>query len=208
MPIVDHARRLITCKLVYYGPGRAGKTTNLVHLHGSLPASQVGHFTSLSTRRDQTLFFDYMPVELGTVGAYRIRFQLYTFPGESQNRSVRELVLQGADGVVFVVDSQQDRLFQNEASLQDLHENLAASGISARELPFVFQYNKQDLEPNEILTTKSLSEALNFRGAPEFSASAIAGIGVFESLRSVGLQVLQRLGASHIVDGRQSGAAA
>lgn len=208
MPIVDHARRLITCKLVYYGTGRAGKTTNLNYLHGSLPASQVGHFTSLSKRRDQTLFFDYMPVELGTVGAYRIRFQLYTVPGDSHNRGTRALVLQGADGVVFVVDSQQDRLFQNEASLQDLHENLAAHGISARELPFAFQYNKQDLDPEEILTVNTLSESLNFRMAPEFSASAITGVGVFESLRSVGLQVLQRLGASHIVDGRQSGAAA
>lgn len=207
MPIVDHAKRVITCKLVYYGPGRAGKTTNLTYLHGALPASQVGHFTSLSTRRDQTLFFDYTPVELGTVGAHRVRFQLYTVPGDSENRSVRELVLQGADGVVFVVDSQQDHLFQNEASLQDLHRNLAEHGISARELPFVFQYNKQDLPPEELLSTPALSDALNFRGAPEFAAAAIAGVGVFESLRSVGLQVLQRLGASHAVDGRTSEAA-
>lgn len=208
MPIVDHAMRLITCKLVYYGPGRAGKTTNLSYLHASLPADQVGNFTSLTTRRDRTLFFDYMPVELGTVGAYRVGFQLYTVPGDTHNRSLRELVLQGADGVVFVVDSQRERLSDNLESLQDLHRNLAEHGISMRDLPFVFQYNKRDLPSEEILSTETLSDALNFRGAPEFSANARAGVGAFETLRSAGVQVLQRLGANQAIDAHHGEAAA
>ena len=101
MPIVDHATRLITCKLVYYGPGRSGKTTNLTYLHSALPGTQVGELTSLATRRDRRLFFDYLPVDLGTVGAYRVRFQLYTVPGQPYYRAIRQLVLQGADGIAF-----------------------------------------------------------------------------------------------------------
>ncbi|MEO7996855.1 MAG: GTPase domain-containing protein [Gemmatimonadaceae bacterium] len=200
MPIIDHAMRLITCKLVYYGPGRAGKTSNLSYLHASLPADQVGNFTSLATRRDRTLFFDYMPVELGEVGAYRVRFQLYTVPGTMHNRSLRELVLRDVDGVVFVVDSQRERLSDNLESLQDLHRNLVEHGISMRELPFVFQYNNRDWPADDILSAKALSDALNFRGAPEFSANAHTGDGVFETLRSIGVQVLQRIGANRAMD--------
>ena len=125
MPIVDHATRLITCKLVFYGPGRSGKTTNLTYLHAALPTGQVGSLTSLATRRDRTLFFDYLPVDLGTVGAYRVRFQLYTVPGQPYYRAIRQLVLQGADGVAFVADSQRHRWEENVESLQDLHANLA-----------------------------------------------------------------------------------
>jgi GTPase SAR1 family protein len=196
MPLVDHASGLITCKLVYCGPGRSGKTSNLSYLHSALPGEQVGELTSLATRRDRTLFFDYMPVDVGTVGAYSVRFQLYTVPGQPYYRAIRQLVLQGADGVAFVADSQRACLADNVQSLQDLHEALAAHGVSARSLPFVFQYNKQDLASELITTVTELSDSLNFRGAPEFAANAVRGDGVFDTLRSLGLQVLRRLGAT------------
>ena len=195
MPIVDHATRLITCKLVYYGPGRSGKTTNLTYLHTALPGEQVGSLTSLATRRDRTLFFDYLPVDLGTVGAYKVRFQLYTVPGQPYYRAIRQLVLQGADGVAFVADSQRHRWEDNIDSMQDLHANLAEHGIDARVLPMVIQYNKQDLPPSLAASVDELSVALNFRAIPEFSADAPHGTGVFDTLRSLGMRVLRRLGA-------------
>jgi signal recognition particle receptor subunit beta len=195
MPIVDHATRLITCKLVYYGPGRSGKTTNLTYLHSALPSGQVGALTSLATHRDRTLFFDYLPVDLGTVGAYRVRFQLYTVPGQPYYRAIRQLVLHGADGIAFVADSQRHRWDDNMESLQDLHGNLAEHGVDARTLPTVLQYNKQDLPESLAATVSELSDALNFRGVPEFSADALTGTGVFDTLRSLGMRVLRRLGA-------------
>lgn len=205
MPIVDHATRLITCKLVYYGPGRSGKTTNLSHLHSALPGDQVGNLTSLATRRDRTLFFDYMPVDLGSVGAYKVRFQLYTVPGQPYYRAIRQLVLQGADGVAFVADSQRHRWDDNIESLQDMHANLAEHGVDARSLPTVVQYNKQDLPESLVASVADLSSALNFRGGAEFAADALRGEGVFDTLRSLGVQVLRRLGAD---DGTPAGARA
>ena len=202
MPIVDHATKLITCKLVYYGPGRSGKTTNLTHLHGALPSGQVGELTSLATRRDRTLFFDYLPVDLGTVGAYRVRFQLYTVPGQPYYRAIRQLVLQGADGVAFVADSQRHRWDDNLESLQDMHANLAEHGVDVRDLPVVMQYNKQDLPPSLAASVAELSVALNFRAVPEFAADALHGLGVFDTLRSLGMRVLRRLGAD---DGTSAG---
>lgn len=195
MPIVDHATRLITCKLVYYGPGRSGKTTNLTCLHSALPKGQVGTLTSLATHRDRTLFFDYLPVDLGTVGEYRVRFQLYTVPGQPYYRAIRQLVLHGADGIAFVADSQRHRWDDNTESMQDLHANLAEHGVDARMLPMVMQYNKQDLPESLAATASELSDALNFRGVPEFSADALTGAGVFDTLRSLGMRVLRRLGA-------------
>jgi signal recognition particle receptor subunit beta len=195
MPIVDHATRLITCKLVYYGPGRSGKTTNLTYLHSALPSTQVGELTSLATRRDRTLFFDYLPIDLGTVGAYRVRFQLYTVPGQPYYRAIRQLVLQGADGIAFVADSQHHRWEDNLECLQDMHANLAEHGVDARDLPIVMQYNKQDLPASLAASVAELSVALNFRGVPEFAGDALHGPGVFDTLRSLGMRVLKRLGA-------------
>jgi mutual gliding-motility protein MglA len=195
MPIVDHATRLITCKLVYYGPGRSGKTTNLTYLHSALPGTQVGELTSLATRRDRTLFFDYLPIDLGTVGAYRVRFQLYTVPGQPYYRAIRQLVLQGADGIAFVADSQHHRWEDNLECLQDMHANLAEHGVDARDLPIVMQYNKQDLPASLAASVAELSVALNFRGVPEFAGDALHGPGVFDTLRSLGMRVLKRLGA-------------
>lgn len=195
MPIVDHATRLITCKLVYYGPGRSGKTTNLTYLHSALPTGQVGTLTSLATRRDRTLFFDYLPVDLGTVGAYHVRFQLYTVPGQPYYKAIRQLVLQGADGIAFVADSQRHRWDENIESLQDMHANLAEHGVDARALPIVMQYNKQDLPPSLVASVEELSGALNFRSVPEFGADATQGVGVFDTLRALGTSVMKRLGA-------------
>jgi signal recognition particle receptor subunit beta len=195
MPIVDHATRLITCKLVYYGPGRSGKTTNLTYLHSALPGAQVGALTSLSTRNDRTLFFDYLPVDLGTVGQYRVRFQLYTVPGQPYYAAIRQLVLQGADGIAFVADSQRHRWDDNLESLQDMHANLAQQGVDARTLPLVMQYNKQELPTSLAASVVELSAALNFRAVPECPADALSGAGVFETLRSLGTDVLRRLGA-------------
>jgi signal recognition particle receptor subunit beta len=202
MPIVDHATRLITCKLVYYGPGRSGKTTNLTYLHAALPSGQVGSLTSLATRRDRTLFFDYLPVDLGTIGAYQVRFQLYTVPGQPYYRAIRQLVLQGADGVAFVADSQRHRWDDNIESLQDMHANLAEHGVDARALPVVMQYNKQDLPLSLSASVADLSAALNFRAVPEFAADALSGTGVFATLRALGRTVLRRLGAE---DGTPAG---
>jgi len=202
MPIVDHATRLITCKLVYYGPGRSGKTTNLTYLHAALPSGQVGTLTSLATRRDRTLFFDYLPVDLGTVGAYQVRFQLYTVPGQPYYKAIRQLVLQGADGVAFVADSQRHRWDDNIESLQDMHANLAEHGVDARVLPVVMQYNKQDLPLSLSASVADLSAALNFRAVPEFAADALSGTGVFATLRALGRTVLRRLGAE---DGTPAG---
>ena len=196
MPLVNHATRVITCKLVYSGPGRSGKTSNLSYLHSLLPQEEVGELTSLATRRDRTLFFEYTPLQFGMVGAYKVRFQLYTVPGQPFYRAIKKVVLQGADGVVFVADSRRRCLEENLESLRDLHGNLADYGVSARDLPFVFQYNKQDILSEDVVSIEELSQALNFRAAPEFGANAAKGVGVFETLRSLTTQVLRRLGAT------------
>jgi GTPase SAR1 family protein len=193
MPLVNYTSREIACKIVYYGPGRSGKTTNLHHVYGRVPENRRGDMVSLATQTDRTLFFDYLPLDLGSISGFSTRFQLYTVPGQVYYQSTRKLVLQGADGVVFVADSQARQLQENIESLQDLHENLAEQEIDARELPIVLQYNKQDLPRDMLLTVEELDDALNFRGLPSFSADALHGPGVFETLRSVSELVLRRL---------------
>ena len=162
----------------------------------------MGSLTSLATRRDRTLFFDYLPVDLGTVGAYKVRFQLYTVPGQPYYKAIRQLVLQGADGVAFVADSQRHRWDDNIESLQDMHANLAEHGVDARALPIVLQYNKQDLPPSLATSVAELSAAINFRAVPEYAADALNGVGVFDTLRALGRTVLRRLGAE---DGTAAG---
>ena len=193
MPVVNYAAREITCKIVYYGPGRSGKTTNLQYIYGRVPDDRRGRMVSLATQTDRTLFFDFLPLDLGTISGFTTKFQLYTVPGQVYYATTRRLVLQGADGVVFVADSQAHQLDENIESLQDLHANLADQGIDARAMPLVLQYNKQDLPSDLILGTSLLSDALNFREVPEFSADALHGPGVFESLRSIAELVLKRL---------------
>jgi hypothetical protein len=193
MSLVNFAAREITCKLVYYGPGRSGKTTNLQYIHGRVPELRRGRMISLATQSDRTLFFDFLPLELGQISGFTTRFQLYTVPGQVYYNATRRLVLQGADGVVFVADSQARRFEDNVESFQNLQENLLDQGVDIRELPLVIQYNKQDLPPGLVLTPAELDDALNFRAVPSLSADALHGQGVFETLKQLSSLVLQRL---------------
>jgi hypothetical protein len=193
MPLVNFTAREITCKLVYYGPGRSGKTTNLQYIHCRVPEAKRGRMVSLATHGDRTLFFDFLPLDLGTISGFTTRFQLYTVPGQVYYAATRRLVLQGADGVVMVADSQARRFDENLESLKDLQNNLIDQGVDIRTFPLVFQYNKQDLPPELILAPGALDEALNFRGVPSFAADALRGTGVFETLRAATTLVLQRL---------------
>ena len=196
MSLVNYATREITCKIVYYGPGRSGKTTNLHYIYGQVPADRKGQMVSLATQTDRTLFFDFLPIDLGTISGFTTRFQLYTVPGQVYYQTTRKLVLQGADGVVFVADSQARQLDENIESMQDLHANLADHGVDARAIPLVIQYNERDLPGDLILPVATLGDALNFRGVPAFEADALHGAGVFETLRGISELVLRRLSAT------------
>ena len=193
MSLVNYATREITCKIVYYGPGRSGKTTNLHYIYGQVPSDRKGQMVSLATQTDRTLFFDFLPIDLGTISGFTTKFQLYTVPGQVYYQTTRKLVLQGADGVVFVADSQARQLAENIESMQDLHANLAEQGVDVRTMPLVLQYNKQDLPPELVTPVPDLDDALNFRGVPSFPCDALHGPGVFESLRGVSELVLRRL---------------
>src|SRR5450759_4733490 len=159
--LVNYATREITCKIVYYGPGRSGKTTNLHYIYGQVPTDRKGQMVSLATQTDRTLFFDFLPLDLGMISGCTTRFQLYTVPGQVYYQTTRRLVLQGADGVVFVADSQSRQLDENIESMQDLHANLAEHGIDARAIPLVIQYNKRDLPADLILPVSTLDDSLN-----------------------------------------------
>jgi signal recognition particle receptor subunit beta len=150
---------------------------------------------SLATQTDRTLFFDFLPIDLGTISGFTTRFQLYTVPGQVYYNATRRLVLQGADGVVFVADSQARQLDENIESLQNLQANLLDLGVDIRQLPVILQYNKQDLPRELILTPAELDDALNFRAVPSFAADALHGTGVFESLKGISELVLKRLSA-------------
>ena len=193
MSLINFTTREITCKIVYYGPGRSGKTTNLQYIYERVPGDRRGRMVSLATQTDRTLFFDFLPLELGTISGFTTRFQLYTVPGQVYYNATRKLVLLGADGVVFVADSQARQLDENIESLQNLQSNLLEQGVDVRELPMVFQYNKQGLPKELVLTEGELDEALNFRGLSSFGADALTGNGVFETLKSVSEHVLRRL---------------
>jgi small GTP-binding protein len=193
--IVNYATREITCKIVYYGPGRSGKTSNLHYIHAQVPGDRKGKMISLATQTDRTLFFDFLPLDLGSISGFTTKFQLYTVPGQVYYQATRKLVLQGADGVVFVADSQRRQLAESVESMQDLHANLAEHGLDARSVPLVIQYNKRDL-PSDLLTpVADLRDALNFREVPDFEADALHGPGVFETLRGISELVLRRLSA-------------
>ncbi|MCZ6917760.1 MAG: GTPase domain-containing protein [Gemmatimonadetes bacterium] len=193
MSLINFTTREITCKIVYYGPGRSGKTTNLQYVYDRVPGERRGRMVSLATQTDRTLFFDFLPLELGTISGFTTRFQLYTVPGQVYYDATRKLVLQGADGVVFVADSQARQLDENIESLQNLHANLLAQGVDVRTLPLVLQYNKQALPRELVLPAAELDDALNFRGVPSFPADALTGNGVFETLRAISELVLRRL---------------
>jgi signal recognition particle receptor subunit beta len=193
LSLVNFTTREITCKIVYYGPGRSGKTTNLHYIYGRVPESRRGRMVSLATQTDRTLFFDFLPIDLGQISGFTTRFQLYTVPGQVYYNATRRLVLQGADGVVFVADSQARQLDENLESLQNLQANLLDHSIDIRTMPLAYQYNKQDLPRELILQPVELDDALNFRGVPSFPADALHGNGVFETLKSITELVLRRL---------------
>ena len=193
MPLVHYAVREIVCKIVYYGPARSGKTTNLQWLHRALPEDRRSEMVSLATENDRTLFFDYLPLDLGQISGFQTRFQLYTVPGQVYYNATRKLVLRGADGVVFVADSEPSRQEENLESLRNLQDNLLDHGFDMREMPLAMQYNKQDLE--DAVPAEALDQTLNFRDVPAHPASAISGDGVVETLRSVSELVLRSVSA-------------
>ena len=191
MSLVNYSTREITCKIVYYGPGRSGKTSNLQYVHAFVPDERKGPMVSLATETDRTLFFDFLPLDLGTISGFRTRMQLYTVPGQVYYNATRRLVLRGADGVVFVADSQPEQWDENIESLRNLHENLLEEEIDLKTFPMVLQYNKRDLPG--VLPIAELDETLNFRNVPAFPAAAVSGEGVFDTLKSASKLVLQNL---------------
>lgn len=191
MSLVNYSTREITSKIVYYGPGRSGKTTNLQYIHGQVPEDRRGRMVSLATETDRTLFFDFLPLDLGTISGFQTRFQLYTVPGQVYYDATRKLVLQGADGVVFVADSQHAQRDENVESFRNLQVNLLEQGVDPRTIPIVLQYNKRDLP--DVLSTEAMDDLLNYRDLPRFEAQALAGTGVFDTLRGISSEVLKRL---------------
>jgi signal recognition particle receptor subunit beta len=191
MSLVNYSTREITCKIVYYGPGRSGKTTNLQYIHAFVPDERKGAMVSLATETDRTLFFDFLPLDLGSISGFRTRLQLYTVPGQVYYNATRKLVLRGADGVVFVADSQREQLDDNIESLRNLHETLVEQNLDVRDTPLVLQYNKRDLPG--VVPMDELDDALNFRGVPSFGAAAVSGEGVFDTLRGISEMVLRSL---------------
>src|SRR5579884_822591 len=183
MALVDVPGREIRAKIVYYGPGLGGKTTNLRYLYDRIPAEAKGRLVSIASGDERTLFFDFLPLDLGRLHGFAVRFQLYTVPGQNLYERTRRTVLSGADGAVFVADAQRDRLEDNAASLRELTENVAAQGKTLGDLPLVLQYNKMDLPA--ALPAAALDRQLNRIGAPRVEASAIAGQGVVETLRLI-----------------------
>jgi len=194
---INFALKEVNCKVVFYGPGMSGKTTNLEIVHQKAPEENKGELTSISTDGDRTLFFDFMPLDLGNVAGMRTKFQLYTVPGQVYYNSTRKLVLQGVDGVIFVADSDPDKMDENVESYSNLIENLAEYGKDIRELPHVIQYNKRDL-PNA-LSVAEIDKIMNKFGVPTFEAVAYTGEGVFPTLKTLAAMVLESI---EKIDGR------
>ncbi|MEP6945120.1 MAG: GTPase domain-containing protein [Acidobacteriota bacterium] len=191
MTFINYASREINCKIVYYGPGLCGKTTNLQYIYDSTAPQAKGKLISLATETDRTLFFDFMPLELGTVRGFKTRFHLYTVPGQVYYDASRKLILKGVDGVVFVADSQEERMDANIESLYNLEENLGSQGYDLSQIPYVLQLNKRDL-PN-VTPLDELTVELGRKGEPTFEAVATNGTGVFDTLKAVAKQVLTEL---------------
>jgi len=191
MTFINYASREINCKIVYYGPGLCGKTTNLQHIYDSTAPQAKGKLISLATETDRTLFFDFMPLELGTVRGFKTRFHLYTVPGQVYYDASRKLILKGVDGVVFVADSQEERMDANLESLYNLEENLQTQGYNLMDIPYVLQLNKRDLPT--ALPTEELTAELLRKDEPVFEATASQGVGVFDTLKAVAKQVLTEL---------------
>lgn len=195
MSFINYSSREINCKIVYYGPGLCGKTTNLQYIHRKMSPERKGKLISLATETERTLFFDFLPLALGDIKGFKVRFHLYTVPGQVFYAASRRLILKGVDGVVFVADSQIERTDANVESLDDLRINLAEQGYELDKLPLTMQYNKRDL-PN-VLPLEELNGLLNPNNATWFEAVATTGAGVFETLKDAGRQVIRELKKSY-----------
>ncbi len=191
MTFINYVAREINCKLVYYGPGLGGKTTNLQHIYEITNPENKGKMISLATETERTLFFDFLPIDLGQIRGFSMRFHLYTVPGQVFYDASRKLILKGVDGVVFVADSQEERLDANLESLSNLNLNLKEQGFDLNKIPYVLQINKRDL-PNT-LPAERLKKLLLVKGEPVFEAVATRGIGVMETLKALARQVLVEL---------------
>jgi signal recognition particle receptor subunit beta len=191
MSFINYSSREINCKIVFYGPGLCGKTTNLQYVYARTTPEAKGKMISLATETERTLFFDFLPLSLGEIRGFKTRFHLYTVPGQVFYDASRKLILKGVDGVVFVADSQIERMEANLESVENLRVNLAEQGYDLNRIPYVVQYNKRDL-PN-VATVGELHRLLNPRGVPEFQAVAPTGVGVFDTLKSVAKLVLTEL---------------
>jgi len=201
MVLFNYATKEITAKIVYYGPGLCGKTTNLQFIYESLPSNHKSKMLSLSTKTDRTLFFDFLPLDLGKIRGMRTKLQLYTVPGQVYYNSTRQLVLKGADGVVFVADSQESALDGNLESIQNLEDNLKRQGAKIRDVPLVIQYNKRDLA--NALPVKKLNQEINKLDAPFFESVATTGVGVEETLNGVTQLVLSNLVKKYGLEGTE-----
>ena len=195
MASINYATREISCKIVYYGPGLSGKTTNLQIIHRKIPDKDKSEMVSLATETDRTLFFDFLPLDLGSIKGFSTKFQLYTVPGQVYYNATRKLVLRGVDGVVFVVDSQIDKLQENLESFANLQENLREYGHSIENIPLVLQYNKRDL-PN-VYQVDQLNALINKYKLPHYEAVAATGVGVFTTLKGIGKSVIDKFNAKY-----------
>ncbi|HKB69415.1 MAG TPA: GTPase domain-containing protein [Thermoanaerobaculia bacterium] len=191
MTFINYAAREINCKIVFYGPGLGGKTTNLQYIYDRTNSNSKGKLISLATETDRTLFFDFLPLDLGTVRGFRTRFHLYTVPGQVFYDASRKLILRGVDGVVFVADSQRARAESNVEALQNLDKNLKEQGYDLAIIPYVLQFNKRDLPT--AMAADEMYQQLNIKGEPTFEAVAPQGVGVFETLKAVAKLVLLEL---------------
>ncbi len=198
MVLFNYGIREITAKIVYYGPGLCGKTTNLQHIHGKMNPTTRGKLLSLATETDRTLFFDFLPVSLGKIRGFNVRFQLYTVPGQVYYNATRRLVLKGADAVVFVADSQRAMREKNLESLENLRENLQVNGLDFDSLPLVIQYNKQDL-PN-IMDMEEMDREVNLRRVPSHPSIAVTGEGVLETFKLITRELMQSLREKHAIE--------
>ncbi|MEF3168309.1 MAG: GTPase domain-containing protein [Deltaproteobacteria bacterium] len=201
MALIDLSKKEVHCKIVYYGPGRCGKTTNLIYIYNAMSEKTRGKMLTIETKGDRTLFFDLLPIKLGKVAGFDIRIQLYTVPGQSIYEATRKLVLKGVDGIVFVADSLKIRQRKNIDSLLELTQNLKELNRTPSEIPLVLQYNKRDLvtSPIPTLSIEELERDLNNgRRLPFFEAAAIKGIGVFETLKEISKQTVRHVANKHL----------
>ncbi len=191
MTFINFASREINCKIVYYGPGLCGKTTNIQWIHNQANPDKRGKLVSLATETDRTLFFDFLPLDMGTIRGFKVRFHLYTVPGQVFYDASRKLILRGCDGVIFVADSQKPRMEANIEAIANLATNLKENGFDIRTIPYVLQLNKRDM-PSAVAVDE-MERLLRFRGEPMLEAVANAGTGVIETLKACARQILVEL---------------